>query len=419
MPDRRGRGAAWVLLGTAVGGGAGYVVAAFSGPLLGVAAYAVFAVFWSALYLLVSATSGIQQEVTRASHPIEESGSDATGLVARRFAVIAAGVVAAIVLVTGPFWMPGVLGERWFALMWPLAFGVASYAVVTVYAGVLYGLQRWRPIAILVIIDGLLRLALVGGALLATDDLVVIAWAVVIPFLAAPVLQWPFVRRQVVGRFGLDVGIGRLAVNAMKTVVGAAATGVVISGFPLLLGAVAGPQSTSTLAAIVFALNLIRAPIVVVVLALQSYLVVRFKTRPIVATREAGMLSAVIVTGSALIAGAAFWWGQAAFETLFGKDFALPGAVLAGIVGSAAALGVMCVTGPLAIARGMHSLYTAGWVAAALTTIVLLAVAPLGLESRAILALWAGPIVGLIVHVTGIVATRRAAGFDLRRTLGE
>ena len=108
-----------MLLGTAVGGGAGYVLSSLAGPLLGAAAYAPFAVFWSALYLLVSGASGIQQEVSRSAHPAPEVPSEDVrdaGSLARRFALVAALTVAGVVLVTGPLWLPAALGDEWDAL---------------------------------------------------------------------------------------------------------------------------------------------------------------------------------------------------------------------------------------------------------------------------------------------------------------
>ena len=68
---RRGpNGAVLILAATAIGGGAGYVLQAFAGPTLDTKLYAPFSVFWSALYLFVSALSGLQQEVTRATKPV-------------------------------------------------------------------------------------------------------------------------------------------------------------------------------------------------------------------------------------------------------------------------------------------------------------------------------------------------------------
>ena len=397
-------GASWVLLGTAVGGGAGYVLSALAGPLLGAAAYAPFAVFWSALYLLVSAASGIQQEVSRSAHPAPAGPvtvEHGAGVTARRFGLIASLTVAVAVLATGPLWLPAALGDRWSTFVWPLAFGIASYVLVTVYAGILYGLHLWRPVAALVILDGLLRLTLVVGAMLVTNDLAVIAWAVVIPFLVAPVIQWPFVRRAVAGTYDLDAGPRRLAANSARTVVGAAATGVLVSGFPLLLGATTGGGQQVELAAIVFAVTLTRAPIVVVVIALQSYLIVRFKTHRDAAGSEAMQLIAVIAALTGAAALMLLVWGEPLFRTLFGEEFALEGPLLAGIVGSAAGIGALCVTGPLVLSRSRHTLLTAGWVTAALVTIVGLLL-PLPLEARALVGLWVGPLAGLCVHLIGL-----------------
>lgn len=402
-PSRPG-GAQWVLLGTAIGGGAGYLLSALAGPILGVAAYAPFAVFWSALYLLVTAASGIQQEVSRSAHPIADSPTSSRsdqGAAARRFGVVAALTVAVAVLATGWIWLPAALGGAWGTLMWPLAFGIASYVIVTVYAGILYGLRLWRNIAVLIATDGLIRLVLVLGTMLATDDLMLIAWAVVIPFIAAPIIQWPFIRRRIVGAYALDVAPRRLAVNSAKTVIGAAATGALVSGFPLLLAATTGGVQSEWLAAVVFAITLTRAPIVVVVIALQSYLIVRFKSHPEASGVDAARFMAVIVVITAVLSLVLLLWGEMLFSVVFGAAFALPGPILAAIVGSSAAIGALSVTGPLVLSRARHTLFTAGWVTAALVTIASLLL-PIPIESRAMLALWTGPVAGLAVHLIGL-----------------
>ncbi|WP_350347313.1 hypothetical protein ABIQ69_11790 [Agromyces sp. G08B096] len=404
-------GAGWVLIGTAVGGGAGYLLSAFSGPALGASTYAVFAVFWSALYLWVSGASGIQQEVTRSAHRSDSPGGDATRRSSRLaigFAATAAATVAVLVLGSSPVWSPSVFGADWTSLIWPLSFGVASYVIVTVVAGILYGLQLWRPIAAMVIVDGVLRLVLAGASMLISGDVVVVAWAVVIPFLMAPLLVWPFAARGVRRRFELDVDASRLIGNSLRTVIGAASTGVLISGFPLLLGATTGGADATEFAPLVFAINLTRAPIVVVVLALQSYLVVRFKTSARNAFRDAARLVGIVAVFSGMAAGVAWIWGEQLMLVAFGPEFALPGFILAGVIGSSAAIGALCVTGPLVLARNRHSLFTAGWVVAAVATVGLLLL-PLPLVERAILALWFGPIAGLLVQTIGLSARRRWA----------
>jgi len=48
-------------------------------------------------------------------------------------------------------------GEGW-SLVWPLAVGTASFVMVAVLCGALYGLSRWVSLALMMITDALLRL---------------------------------------------------------------------------------------------------------------------------------------------------------------------------------------------------------------------------------------------------------------------
>ena len=72
-PGRRGRrltGLTTILIATAIAGVASYAVTILIPNQIGLAEYAIFAVFWSTLYFVVGALGGIQQEVTRATRPV-------------------------------------------------------------------------------------------------------------------------------------------------------------------------------------------------------------------------------------------------------------------------------------------------------------------------------------------------------------
>lgn len=397
-------GAFQILLATAIGGGAGYVLTAFAGVRLGADGYTPFAVFWSALYLLISAASGVQQEVTRATSPLTVP-NDARGAGARNFALVSAALVLVLISASALLWATPIFGADGWPLVAPLAVGIAGYVCVAVMAGVIYGMQLWRFAAALVIIDGVARLILVGGTLLVTEDMAVVAWAVAAPFVLAPIVVWQFARRSLVGRYQLDVDARQLSWNVARTVVGAAATGVLISGFPLLLGATSAAESPADVAAIVFASNLTRAPIVIVVLALQSYLIVRFRSHGSKAVRDLVVVVSIVVISAALLALIALLCGEWVFSTFFGPEFVLEPSVLALLVGSAGAVGTLCATGPFVLARGRHALFTAGWVVAAAATIAPLLM-PMEFTTRALLALWIGPLLGLAIHLGGLAVTR-------------
>lgn len=388
-------GAFPIIIATGIGGGAGYLLTVFAGVRLGAELYGTFAVFWSGLYLVVSALGGVQQEVARAVSPVPHSVTAQSRPVVRNFGVAASMVMAVVVFVCFGLAAEVLFPVGGMAMIVPLAVGVAASVAVVVMSGVLYGLNLWRAIASMIIIEAVLRLILTGTLLFFTTDLTVLAWAVVAPFALTPLLMWLFVRGNVIGRFSTDVGMSGLTWNAARTVAGAAATGVLVSGFPFILGATSHGDQATGVAALMFSINLARAPIVIVVLSLQSYLVILFQGKPSarLVIRLLGLLAGATVLASAL----AWVLGPGLLETFFGSDFVVSGPVLAAIVGSGGAVGSLCVTGPAVLARSNHAGYSAGWLFAAAATLALLLL-PIPLELRVSLSLWAGPLCGLAVH---------------------
>lgn len=406
---RRGpNGAVLILLATAIGGGAGYVLQIITGVALGTAAYAPFAVFWSALYLLVSALSGVQQEIARAAHPLAPSDVDARRTpVVRNFTVVAAVVVALVLAGTAWLWVGAVFPANGWSLVLPLVIGVASYLVVAAVSGVFYGLSFWVAAAAMTIVDGLLRFGIVGVMLLFTSDTSVLAWGVALPFAITPLVLWLFVRRRVVGRFGIDVGPRELGWNVLRTVVAAAATGVMVSGLPLMIQATGDTVSANAFGSLSYAITLTRAPIVIVVLALQSYLVVVFRSHADAVLGWVARLAAMVLAGSVILALLAWFIGPWALSVLFGRPDVLPGGTIALLVGTAGLVGVLCVTGAATLSRAQHGAFAGGWIVAAVVTVIVLLL-PLGLHERVILALVIGPIAGLLVQGFALLRAKPA-----------
>jgi hypothetical protein len=290
-------------------------------------------------------------------------------------------------------------------MVWPLAIGTSTYVVVAALAGSLYGISQWRPLAAMIAIDALLRLLAVGVVLAFTHDVVALAWAAAFPFPVALLVVWPFIRHSVVGRLHMDVGYRDLSWNVLRTVLAAASTGVMVSGFPLLLGLTSGGVSKTVVGLFILTITLTRAPLIIVAMSLQSYFTVLFRDSGSAFWRRFLGVEAVIFGGGAVLAPLGWWLGPPVFAFLFPGKPTPDGPLIALIVVSSALVGAMCVTAPAVLARSQHVVYSAGWVAGALTTIATLLL-PLDFTSRTVAALLAGPIVGLLVHGTYLVAPR-------------
>jgi len=366
-PLRRGlreSGLSLIIIATAIAGVASYLVTWLVPNRIGLAEYALFAVFWSFLYLVVGTLSGIQQEVTRATRAVGERDGSSPAR-ATVFALLGAATVLVLVLGSAPTWMGSIFPREGWSLVFPLAVGTTSYVFVAVLAGSLYGLATWLPIALMVVVDSLLRLAGIGVVLLFTNDVVALAWAATLPFPGALVVLWPFIRKSIVGRSELDVGYRRLSWNVARTTVAAAATSAMVSGLPFLVGITAPSQSRALMGTLILSITLTRAPLIIVAMSLQSYFVVAFRARANDFWRFFLLVQSLVFGGGAVLAILGWLIGPAVFGLLFQRQVALEGWYVAVLVVSSTLVAALCVSAPALLARGQHFAYTSGWVAAA------------------------------------------------------
>lgn len=397
--DGRSRGLIYILAATAVAGAVGYLIQLLAPALLPDAdRYLTFSVFWSTLYLFVAAIAGVQQEVTRATS-VAVVPSRSTTL--RAFTLLAAGALALVTIVVGLVIAPVALPDAPLAMTAWFGLGVVGYLFSAVLAGVMYGLSLWRAIAALTIADALIRGLLVGTALVVGLPSWVLAAAVTAPFFLAFGLIWLTARANVVGRFVLDVGARRLTLNALSTVIAAAATGVMVTGLPLLLRTAMPHASAVVIASLIMTITITRAPLIVPLMALQSFLVVDFRGAGASMWPRLLRYLLIAAAGTALASGAAYLWGPPIIGWISSGRYGVDGWTTAAIVLSAGLVAMMCLTGPALLSENQHMSYTGGWVLAAVVTAVLL-IPPLEPTLRTTLAVVVGPVIGLVVHLVGI-----------------
>jgi O-antigen/teichoic acid export membrane protein len=363
---------------------------------IGVADYSVFAVFWSFTFLLTAALSGIQQELTRSTQPGERTAKN-RGHGPVPFAAIASIVTFGLIVGTAPFWAKAAFpGESW-ALVWPLAFGATSYVAVAALSGTFYGLQFWTAIFSMTVVDALLRLAAISVVLLTGAGHLALAWAVAVPFSLTPALIWAFARKRAARRTVLDASYARLAWNSIRTTLASTAMGVMVSGFPLALGLTSQSVPRADFGLVALAATLTRAPLIVVGLALQSYLIVFYRNHASRMLRIVLMLLGLVLVAGLALAAVGWWVGPLLWHVLFPGELTPPPFFIATLVLSAALVGAMCVTAPAVLATGNHGIYSAGWIVAASVTVGCLML-PLPFVERVSLALIVSPIFGLLMH---------------------
>lgn len=410
--ETRGSGLRAVLVATAVAGIVGYAIQLLAPALLLSSEYVSFSVFWSTLFLGGAAISGVQQEISRATHP-QPGGDGARTL--RAFAVGAALVVAlgaiALALVLGDAILPHEPGAAILALV----IGLVGYLATSIVTGVFYGLHLWAGVAFAVITDALLRLVLVVTGLLLGWSVAALAVLVAVPFGAAAALAWIFFRRRLMRAMVLDVGMRRLIVQVSGTVVATGASGVMISGLPMLIGVTSPDVPAVDTGALLLAITVTRAPIVIPVIALQSFLIAAvFRGGGLRAGRIVRLVVGVVIVGVGLSA-AGWLLGPPVVSLVSGGRFSLSGADAASIVFSATIVAGMCITGPALIALRRHAANTVGWlVAAGLTAGIL--VMPWQ-DGRIPLALLGAPAVGLALHIMMLLRARSVPDHEEPRAL--
>lgn len=410
---RSARSSVVLILGaTAIAGIAGYVVTWRVYTEVGAAGYGVFSVFWSALFLVVGILFGLQQESTRATAQTVRTGAERAAVPGApaasprttslwAFASVAAVTVGLVVLLTSLLWAVPSLGAANAGLAWFVAAGSALNCLVAAASGVMAGAGMWRQLAAIVALDGILRVLGVVAVLAVTHDIVPLAVAVILPFPVSLAIVFLSAPRALVENARVSLGLGALVANTGRTMLAASATAVLINGFPLVLSFFAGPDNHADLGSLVLAITLTRAPILVPLTALSSFLVNRFSHHPESTGRTVAVLLGAIAAVIALLCLAAWLWGQPVMRFVFGPEFDLGSGVLVALIASSGLIGALFVSGSAVLARNLHGLYAIGWVAASVVTLALLFL-PLPLPERAALALAAGPAVGLVVHLVGM-----------------
>ena len=111
------------------------------------------------------------------------------------------------------------------------------------------------------------------------------------------------------------------------------------------------------------------------------------------------MAPAAVVVGvgvaAVLVAGLLGPW---LLRAAFGAEYRADGALLAWLTTAAVAIALLTLTGAAAVAAALHRAYSVGWVGATVASVLLLLL-PLGLETRTVIALLCGPLVGIGVHL--------------------
>ena len=393
---------------TALSAACGYVVIYLAARDLAPGGFSVFGVFWGAFGLFTGAANGLLQETTRevrATRHVDVSSGNRTHPL--RIAATV-GMVAAIVIAgSSPLWSGRLFVEaRWLSVVL-LSVGVAGFCLHATLLGMLAGTDQWTRYGALMVTDAISRVTIAAAAFMVGWGLTGFLWATVAGSTAWLIMLMASPTARATGRLLTPGSTATFLRGAAHSITAAGASAILVMGFPVLL-----KLTSSELGAqggvVILAVTLTRAPLLVPLTAMQGNLIAHF-----VDERSARLRA--LITPAAIIAGigtvgvlAAALVGPWLLRVGFGSQYDASNALLAWLTAAAVAIAMLTLTGAAAVAAALHRAYSLGWVAATVASGLLL-LAPLPLQTRTVVALLCGPLVGIGVHLVALARAGRLA----------
>lgn len=391
-----------VAAATAAAAACGYVVLYLAARSLGPAGFAVFAVFWGAFGLVAGAANGLLQEATR---EVRLSREPATGpRTAPMWVGAAVGTAAAAVIAgTASAWAPTVFAASRPLSVVLLSVGLAGFCLHATLLGMLAGTGRWSHYGALMVTDAAIRVLVAVAAFLAGWGLGGFLWATVSGAVAWLLVLGVSSSARLAAGLRTNGGVRRYLRGSFHSVAAAAASAVLVMGFPVLLKTTSGELGAAG-GVVILAVTLTRAPLLVPLTAMQGNLVAHFADRQGARLRALVVPAAVVLVLGTLGVLAAGLLGPWLLRAAFGAQYQTSGVLLAWLTAGAVSIALLTLTGFAAVAAAAHRAYALGWVGATVAAALLLSL-PLELETRTVLALLCGPLVGIAVHLGALSRT--------------
>jgi O-antigen/teichoic acid export membrane protein len=378
----------------------GYAVLYLAARDLAPAGFSLFSVFWGAFGLFTGAAFGLLQESTREVRSVRDTGPPTEPhTLPIRVAVGVAVAAAALIGGTSPLWAPHVFAASESLSVALLAVGLAGFCLHATLLGVLAGVDGWTQYGALMVIDAAIRVAVAVAAFLLGWGLNGYLWATV-----AGSMSWLMVLlASRVARHAAAIRTrgttGTFLSGATHSITAAGASAILVMGFPVLLKATSHDLG-ATGGVVILAVTLTRAPLLVPLTAMQGNLIAHFvDNRRLRALVGPGVVLAGVGVLAVLAAGLLGPW---LLRIAFGPEYVASGALLSWLTAGAVAIALLTLTGAATVAAAQHRAYSAGWVAATLAATLLLLL-PIELQTRTVVALLCGPMVGIAVHLAALI----------------
>ena len=420
-----GGSVARVGIATAITATCGYAVLYLAARKLDPAGFSVFGVFWGAFGLVTGAANGLLQEAARevrvtrmwagtARGEVAQSGSAADGSripasghphthpmrVAAGAGLCAAFVIAA----TSPLWALHVFADARGLSVALLAIGLGGFCLHATLLGMLAGTGRWTQYGSLMVTDAVIRVIIATAAFILGWGLVGFLWATVGGAVAWLLLLTVSSDARTASQLSTPGSVSTFLRGASHSIAASGASAILVMGFPVLLKATSDELGAAG-GVVILAVTLTRAPLLVPMTAMQGNLIAYFVDHQ--AGRQGARLRALVKPAAVVLAVgtlgviAAGLLGPWLLRVAFGPQYQTSGILLAWLTAGAASIAILTLTGSATVAAALHRAYSLGWVAATVAAALLLTL-PLGLETRTVLALLCGPVVGIALHLAAL-----------------
>lgn len=393
-------GIARVGLATALSALCGYAVLYLAARSLGPAGFSVFAVFWGAFGLVTGAANGLLQEATREVRLAVTTEIPRTP-VRPMWVAAGAGVAAGVLLASGsPLWAGRVFSGPVGLSVLLLGAGIAGFALHATLLGMLAGTGRWTQYGSLMVTDAGTRLVVAGCSFLLGWGVAGFLWATVAGSLAWLLLLTLSAGARSAARIRTAGTLRGYLRGASHSIAAAAASAVLVMGFPVLLKVTSGDLGAAG-GVVILAVTMTRAPLLVPLTAMQGNLIAHLVDRRDSRLRGLAGPVAVVAGLGALGIAAAGLIGPWLIGVAFGPEYRTSAALLSWLTAGAVSIALLTLTGMATVAGALHRAYSLGWVGATAAAALLLSL-PLDLQTRTVLALLCGPLVGIGVHLAAL-----------------
>jgi O-antigen/teichoic acid export membrane protein len=389
----------------------GYAVVYLAARDLAPSGFSIFGVFWGAFGLVTGAANGLLQETTREIRSMLQGttpAADGPRTHPLRVAAVVGVAAAAVIAGSSPLWSGRVFVEqRWLSVAL-LSVGLAGFCLHATLLGMLAGANRWGQYGALMVTDAVIRVLIATATFVLGWGLTGFLWATVAGAVAWLIVLVASPTARATSRLLTPGGMATFLRGTAHSITAAGASAILVMGFPVLL-----KLTSSELGAqggvIILAVTLTRAPLLVPLTAMQGNLIAHFvdeRTNRLRALITPAAIIAGIGAVGVLLAGVIGPW---LLRVAFGAQYDAGGVLLAWLTAAALAIAMLTLTGAAAVAAALHRAYALGWVGATAASGLLLLL-PWALETRTVVALLCGPLVGIGVHLAALARVGRPTG---------